>query len=541
MSAMLITMVTVLGVSAPLAPARAQMWPDRAYEQLQPEPAPPGYSRVRPVPQHPLVGRKLVHRNPKDPAKQASAPPEGAKPHGPLVIAISITRQHLRIYDQDGLFAESPVSTGMRGHPTPMGVFSVIQKSKYHRSNIYSGAPMPYMQRITWSGVALHAGVLPGYPASHGCIRMPMAFAVKLWGWSRLGARVIIAPEDVEPTAIAHQALMARPMAPQPAPPSLAAASDAAAAAKVTTGKAGVVDGATSPAGPHVGLEHEPLRPAVTDRVRIADAETNLPPAGPARDGGAQAKVVTDAPPQASDAAPAPPRSTDATSPSGATAPATAENDKAALKEPGTSAASGVATAQHENAAGDRSPDQGAGAAAARKDPPPASAAQASTPAPAVAPPADLATTPRRSGHVAVLISRKTGRLYVRQNFEPWFDVPVTIAHADHPLGTNVFTATANPAEAGALRWTVMSLPQLPKHHDAADDTPRRGKRPAPAAEAEAAPLPTPAEVLDRVTIPADVVARIAAALVPGSSIIVSDQGLGDETGLGTDFIVPLR
>ena len=80
-----------------------------------------------------------------------------------------------------------------------MGVFSVIQKHKYHHSNIYSGAPMPYMQRITWSGVAMHAGVLPGYPASHGCIRMPMNFAVKMWGWTRMGARVVITPGELTP------------------------------------------------------------------------------------------------------------------------------------------------------------------------------------------------------------------------------------------------------------------------------------------------------------------------------------------------------
>ena len=78
----------------------------------------------------------------------------------------------------------------MPGHATPMGVFSVIEKQKLHHSNIYSGAPMPFMQRITWSGVAIHAGVLPGYPASHGCIRMPMAFAVKMYGWTKMGARV---------------------------------------------------------------------------------------------------------------------------------------------------------------------------------------------------------------------------------------------------------------------------------------------------------------------------------------------------------------
>src|SRR5215475_12736301 len=131
---------------------------------------------------------------------QAAHKETGAKPQGPLIIAVSIDQQKVRVYDANGLFAESPVSTGMRGHSTPMGVFSVIEKNKLHRSNIYSGAPMPFMQRITWSGIALHAGVLPGYPASHGCIRMPTAFAIKLWGWTRLGARVIIAPDDVEPT-----------------------------------------------------------------------------------------------------------------------------------------------------------------------------------------------------------------------------------------------------------------------------------------------------------------------------------------------------
>ncbi|MGL1418989.1 L,D-transpeptidase family protein, partial [Vibrio parahaemolyticus] len=80
--------------------------------------------------------------------KLPDAPKDTAKPVGPIVVAISIDRQTLKLYDQNGLFAESPVSTGMRGHSTPMGVFSVIQKNKYHRSNIYSGAPMPYMQRI---------------------------------------------------------------------------------------------------------------------------------------------------------------------------------------------------------------------------------------------------------------------------------------------------------------------------------------------------------------------------------------------------------
>src|SRR4051812_30133999 len=153
----------------------------------------------------------------KPSAKASAAIKEtNAKPQGPLIIAVSIDQQKVRIYDANGLFAESPVSTGMKGHTTPMGVFSVIQKNKMHRSNIYSGAPMPYMQRITWSGVAMHAGVLPGYPASHGCIRMPMAFAVKMWNWTRMGARVIITPGQITPASFSHPLLVAQKVVPQP-------------------------------------------------------------------------------------------------------------------------------------------------------------------------------------------------------------------------------------------------------------------------------------------------------------------------------------
>ena len=110
-----------------------------------------------------------------------------------------------------------PVSTGMPGHPTPMGVFSVIQKDRYHHSTIYSGAPMPFMQRITWGGVALHAGYLPGYPASHGCIRMPEAFAIKMWGWTKMGARVIVSPGELTPVSFEHPMLPSMKVAPPPA------------------------------------------------------------------------------------------------------------------------------------------------------------------------------------------------------------------------------------------------------------------------------------------------------------------------------------
>jgi hypothetical protein len=134
----------------------------------------------------------------KDTSKDASK--DVAK--GPLLLIISIADQRISLYDNGALVARSSVSTGVKGHPTPLGVFSVISKNKWHRSNIYSGAPMPFMQRITWSGIALHAGDLPGYPASHGCIRLTHDFAVRLWHLTKRGTRVIIAHDDIRPEEI---------------------------------------------------------------------------------------------------------------------------------------------------------------------------------------------------------------------------------------------------------------------------------------------------------------------------------------------------
>ena len=130
-------------------------------------------------------------------------------PSGPLQIVISIRKQQLTLYAGGVPVAHSQVSTGVPGHPTPQGVFSIIQKQIYHESNIYSSAPMPYMQRITWSGVAMHQGVVPNHPASHGCIRLPAAFAKRLWSITRIGVRVIIAQNDVPLAEIDNPRLLA--------------------------------------------------------------------------------------------------------------------------------------------------------------------------------------------------------------------------------------------------------------------------------------------------------------------------------------------
>ena len=150
-----------------------------------------------------------------------AAPQDSTK--GPLQIIISIADQQLSLYDNGTLIARSSVSTGVQGHPTPLGVFSVISKERWHRSNIYSGAPMPYMQRITWSGIALHAGVVPGHPASHGCIRLTNDFAIRLWHLAKRGTRVIIASNDVRPVEIANSHLfVSKPKAASVSPESSA-------------------------------------------------------------------------------------------------------------------------------------------------------------------------------------------------------------------------------------------------------------------------------------------------------------------------------
>src|SRR5262245_13137767 len=130
-----------------------------------------------------------------------------AEPVEPIMAIVSLRNQQITVYDAKGWILRAPVSSGQKGRETPAGIFSVIQKEAEHYSNLYDDAYMPHMQRITWSGIALHGGVLPGHPASHGCVRMPYDFAQRLFGVTKLGMRVIVAPSDVAPVEIAHPAL----------------------------------------------------------------------------------------------------------------------------------------------------------------------------------------------------------------------------------------------------------------------------------------------------------------------------------------------
>ncbi|WP_107675471.1 L,D-transpeptidase family protein [Agrobacterium sp. LAD9] len=126
-----------------------------------------------------------------------------------LQILVSKSDQSLSLYENGEIIATSKVSTGKAGHETPSGIFSILEKRKYHESNIYSAAPMPFMQRLTWSGIALHEGKVPNYPASHGCVRLPSKFAKSLFGDTRTGVHVIITDRPVSLRFVQHPALFA--------------------------------------------------------------------------------------------------------------------------------------------------------------------------------------------------------------------------------------------------------------------------------------------------------------------------------------------
>jgi len=129
-------------------------------------------------------------------------------PSGPVVLVVSLDEQRAYVYRNGIAVGASTISSGRKGHETPTGVFTILQKEVEHHSNKYDGAPMPYMERLTWDGVAMHGGTLPGYPASHGCIRLPHAFARKLYEITTRGATVIVADTKSAPATTVHPATL---------------------------------------------------------------------------------------------------------------------------------------------------------------------------------------------------------------------------------------------------------------------------------------------------------------------------------------------
>lgn len=362
-----------------------------------------------------------AHAAPKQ-ASRATATEETAPRNAgePIMAIVSIKSQQVTVYDADGWIMRAPVSTGTKGRETPAGVFAIVEKKEDHRSNMYDDAWMPHMQRITWNGIALHGGPLPGYAASHGCVRMPFGFAERLFDKTRIGMRVIISPIDATPVEFSHAALFvpnAKAIAAAPVHAETLSREAAEAARMAVEAKKAA---ATAP------REAASLTASLRKLERLktrADAEL-------ASADKALATAKTDE----------------------ARAKAEERKQKAAAKAADLGKqfdAAKIDTKSKLDAIADAK--EAAKAAATRK----ADTAKAASEA-------KLALEP-----VHVYISRATQKLYVRRaTHKPWPDggevfdasieIPVKIRNPDKPIGTHVFTAMAR-SDAG-LRWTVVTI-----------------------------------------------------------------------------------
>jgi len=458
-------------------------------------------------------------------------------PVGPAVLAlVSLKDQRVTVYDAEGAILSAPVSSGQTGYETPVGIYSVLQKEAEHHSNRYDDAAMPHMQRITWSGVALHGGPLPGYAASHGCVRLPYKFADRLFGLTNLGMRVIVARNNVAPVPISHPLLFKR----TPYNDSTGLVTKAAALVGTVLGEskpsnepADVVERTTTlqaikekktAEAAEIDKKAEPARQLVKQRTADNKRATNALRAAEkalkrANEGVADAdKALSRA------------KSDKATKRAeAAKAKADAKLAEAQAKLDAVKAEAQPKIDAYQQA------DDALKAIEAERDAALAEAHEAE----------------RKLKPVSVFISLKTEKLYVRQGFEPVFETPVTIADPATPIGTHTYTAVDYADEGGRqMRWTVVSIAgRQPGEYDDygyEDDYEydEWGSRRRRHRQAHKASAPTPTDLaaataaLDRITIPKEAVERISELVLPGSSLIVSDEEASKETGKQTGFVV---
>ncbi|MDI1266064.1 MAG: L,D-transpeptidase [bacterium] len=405
--------------------------------------------------------------------KEAAAPRDAGEP---IMAIVSIKTQHVTLYDAEGWILRAPVSTGTTGRETPAGIFAVVEKEKEHRSNMYDDASMPNMQRITWNGIALHGGPLPGYAASHGCVRLPFGFAEKLFDKTRIGMRVIISPDNAEPVDISHPVLLV---------PNKDAISAAPAKAEALPREAAEAARAADEA-----------RKAVTTTARESATLT----ASLRKLEGLKARAAAEL-----------------AAAERALAAAKTDEAKARAEDLKQKAAARATEAETQFDTAKADAKSKLDAAAAAKDAAKTAQAKKADTAKAASE-AKLALEP-----ASIYISRATQKLYVRRPtpkpapdgggivFDATIEVPIRIRNPEMPIGTHVFTAVAR--NDSGLRWTAVSI-------DNADNA---------------------KSALDRITIPQEVLDRIAPTALPRSSIVISDEPLSKETNYRTEFVVVLN
>ncbi len=371
---------------------------------------------------------------------------------------------------------------------------------------------MPYMQRLTWSGIALHEGHVPNYPASHGCIRLPSGFARTMWGLGEIGMRVIVSPSDVAPVRFQH-AKLPQPLSQPLEPPALAASFQLATAD----------DAALPPV-----VAPSSLSPYAAAQARLSDAKAAKliadravkPAYALASEKSAEARRLAEAV-KASAGILADAEDYRDTEQLGLATVQTAEAEAPILVRlrlaKAAVAAAGEAHRKLMSAEAAASDEAFSAAAAARQARIAAEAA------------ADELTAARRAVKpLSVFMSRRTGMVYLRQGFHALAQEPIQLAEPDQPLGTHVYTAIEDTADGAGVRWVVVTVPSAggltrKQRESAGRDRPS-----------------TASEALDRLVIPDNIRQLMAERLWPGASIIVSDYGLG-ETNDGTDFVILTR
>lgn len=476
-------------------------------------------------------GRARAARHRHYRAERESEPkPDYKKPVGPLFAVVSLADQHVTFYDANGLYARGLVSTGVPGHPTPAGIFTILEKERWHHSNIYSGAPMPFMQRLAWTGIAMHEGaVVPGHTASHGCIRLQAAFAKQMFAVTTAGQRVIISPQEITPADIADAHL--------PAPAMQLAPVEALQTSPAGSKAAGVEPVALDPQSD--ASQKKTLNPVEYAKAMKAAAAAKADSAAAAKKTAAAAldAKMNEARLTAKDSGAA----DYAFKKAQQEAEEAGHNAASAQGEEATQKAAERKTAAEAKLAEAEAKMREAREAKEARDKEVVALQNSIRDADAAAVEAAAAAkqAQRRLQPVSMFISRKTGRLYVRQATEHLLDVPVTIRDPERPLGTHLFIATRPEEDGASLHWVSLTPPAAVEIKIRPHSS-RRGKRFAP--EEEAGPAPsfpeTASGALGRIEIPEDALKRISELLWAGSTLIVSDVGMSGEGRYPMDFII---
>lgn len=504
----------------------------------------------------------------------------------PLILIASLRNQRLRVYDADGEIATSRISSGRPGFATPTGVFSILEKNVQHRSNIYSGAEMPYMERITWSGIALHAGVVPGFRASHGCIRLPHSFARTLYGLTKIGNRVVVTAGDAEPIAFNSPKLF-KPLPlddktamkagsseqprvavnDKPDEPTTDAMQELPLLIGISPALArAVADMPRDPQRrPTTRVEADQMMQERVTRLQAAlkTADTAQTAAVAKTDETAKAFAQAEGQLQAAQRAAEPLRAavknaelkqqdairTFETYMSGAVAGTAPTPNDAGSREVDLENAVLQATRNADEARTNAAKTEWSFAEVQARF----SAAKAARDAAAEAlrdAQTDLMSAKReladankdirlRSKAISVLVSLRAQRIYVRQGVEPVLEAPIAITPLPGPIGTHVFTAMRYGADPNTFDWRLVSAQVPAAGKTFLDDARKRRGRNSASPEEDNLSVRMATAALAAFTIPDDILSMISERARPGASLIVSDRELPlHENGSGTEFVV---